>query len=104
MYRQVLTFIADRGQARVTEIQQAFGLSTDMAACLCIELQDARWLTDTVPSACHHLGVDSDCAACPRSSGPDHASPGEAIAFEGCCGINSPYRVTDRGLAYLGRR
>ena len=100
----MLTFIADRGQARVTEIQQAFALSAEMAACLCIELQDAQWLTDTAPSACHHEGADGGCASCPRNAGPGHDSPGDPAAFEGCCGINGPYRLTTRGLDYLGRK
>ncbi len=103
MYQQVLTFVAERGQARVTEIQQAFGLSAEMAACLCIELQDAQWLTDTPPSACPRQGGDGGCGSCAQSACPGHTSPGDPSAFEGCCGINAPFRLTTRGRTFLGQ-
>lgn len=109
MLSDVLRYIAERGGAPVTEIQRVFDLPAEMAAELCIQLQDAGFLADQVLEPCHHLGGGPSCSGCSGGSCRAGASAGHAAggslagAFErGCCGMNAPYVVTSSGLAYLG--
>ncbi|MEB3205568.1 MAG: hypothetical protein VKP57_12815 [Candidatus Sericytochromatia bacterium] len=110
----VLSWVAGRDGARMTEIRSAFGLSPWMAGALVVQLQDAGWLDDPVLGTCHHLGPEADAGSCGSCSGGGCSSQqrvsdvhadlaGSALAFEqGCCGMNQPYRVTDAGLAVVG--
>ncbi|MBM3260601.1 MAG: hypothetical protein FJY99_12780 [Candidatus Sericytochromatia bacterium] len=109
----VLSWVAGRDGARMTEIRGAFGLSPWMAGALVVQLQDAGWLNDPVLGTCHHLGPEADAGSCGNCSGGGCSSQqkvsdvhdelgGSALAFEqGCCGMNQPYRVTDAGLAMV---
>ena len=115
-----MRYIAERGGAPVTEIQKAFDLSPEMAAELCIQLQDAGFVADQALEPCHHLEGASSCSSCSGAScsngrghdsgaGVDpqghHVSEVLADAFkQGCCGMNAPYLITPAGSAYLNRR
>lgn len=123
MLSDVLRYIADRDGAPVTEIKKAFGLPAEMAAELCIQLQDAGFVADQVLEPCHHLEGASSCTTCSGascSSGAEQAGRqgGEqggansphghhmaeilADAFKkGCCGMNAPYFITASGRSYL---
>lgn len=94
MRRDVLTYLKAHGGAPVTEIQRAFDLPSEMAANLMVQLQDAGLLGEQELSRCSHTAgaCGADCAA----------SCSQGNAFErGCCGLNAPYQLTERGQALL---
>lgn len=111
MLIDVLAYIADHQGAPVTEIKKRFDLSSDLAANLLIQLEDAGYLHEQQLEACHHMDssghfVESHGSGCGSgcSSGGCGSACAVGDAFErGCCGMNSPYRVTDRGLDFLAR-
>ncbi|MNL51821.1 hypothetical protein D3C87_1749510 [compost metagenome] len=116
MLYDVLAYIPAHQGAPVTEIKRHFGLSSDMAANLLIQLEDAGYLHEQQLEACHHMdaqgnlkttsqggcgsGGSSGSGGC--SSGGSACAVGEAFE-RGCCGMNSPYRLTPRGEAHLAR-
>lgn len=109
MLIDVLAYIADHQGAPVTEIKKRFELSSDLAANLLIQLEDAGYLHEQELEACHHMDahgnpVQSGCGSSGCSSGGCSSSCAVGEAFErGCCGMNSPYRVTERGMVFLAR-
>ncbi|MBO9541036.1 hypothetical protein J7643_10650 [bacterium] len=114
MLHDVLAYIHAHQGAPVTEIKRHFGLSSDMAANLLIQLEDAGYLHEQQLEACHHMDAQGNfketgggcgsggCGSGGCSSGGGACAVGEAFE-RGCCGMNSPYRVTARGEAFLTR-
>ncbi|HEY9857644.1 MAG TPA: hypothetical protein V6D05_18000 [Stenomitos sp.] len=107
MLIDVLAYIADHQGAPVTEIKKRFGLSSDLAANLLIQLEDAGFLHEQKLDACHHMdehGHFTDAHAGHSGCSGCGSSCAVSVGFErGCCGMNSPYRVTERGIEFLGR-
>lgn len=114
MLIDVLAYLSEHQGAPVTEIKKVFGLGSDLAANLLIQLEDAGFLHEQKLDACHHMDgaghfIDaasgcgsSGCGSGGCGSGGTSCSVGEAFE-RGCCGMNSPYRVTPEGRAFLGR-
>lgn len=111
MLIDVLAYIRDHQGAPVTEIKQRFGLSSEIAANLLIQLEDAGFLHEQQLEACHHMDANGDFVESPSACGTSSCGSGGCgsscavgAAFDrGCCGMNSPYRVTPRGLDFLAR-
>lgn len=115
MLFDVLAYLHDHQGAPVTEIKRHFALSSDMAANLLIQLEDAGFLHEQQLEACHHMDAQGNLKATSQGgcgtgggcgSGGCSSGGGCAVgeAFErGCCGMNSPYRLTARGEAQLMR-
>lgn len=108
MLSDVLRYIAQRDGAPVTEIKKTFDLPAEMAAELCIQLQDAGFVADQVLEPCHHLDGSSSCSSCSGASCSNGTGSGHHIAEvladafkQGCCGMNAPYYITASGRAYL---
>jgi hypothetical protein len=102
--RDVLTFLADRGGAPITEVRKAFDLPSEMAAHLCIQLQDAGFVSEWDLEPCHHQDGVSSCSHCSGAScATEHMSAVlTADDFkQGCCGMNGLLQVTAAGRAYL---
>jgi hypothetical protein len=106
----VLSYLHAHQGAPVTEIKRHFALSSDMAANLLIQLEDAGFLHEQQLQACHHMDAHGNfkqaskggCGGCSSGCGSGGSTCAVGEAFErGCCGMNSPYRLTPRGEAYL---
>lgn len=111
MISEVLRILAESGGAPVTAIRKQLDLPAEMAAHLCIQLQDAGFVTEWELEPCHHQDGESSCthctggnSGCAEDSGPGHHMA-EILAAEdfkqGCCGMNAPYHITAKGRAYL---
>jgi hypothetical protein len=112
MLVDVLAYMAAHEGAPVTEIKRVFELPSDMAANLLVQLVDAGFLFEQPLSACHHMdehghAIEGGCGSAGCGSGgcgSGGTSCAVGDAFErGCCGMNSPYRVTDGGRDFLVR-
>lgn len=109
MIHAVLTYLATHDGAPVTEIQRVFALSADMAANILIQLEDAGLLHEQKLEACHHMDADGNMRSHSPAGGcgsgncaSSEGACGITESFErGCCGMNSPYRLTPRGRAFL---
>ena len=109
MIHAVLSYLQTHDGAPVTEIQRVFKLSADMAANILIQLEDAGFLHEQKLEACHHMDAEGHMLTHSHTSGcgsGNCASAGGACgiteSFErGCCGMNSPYRLTPRGRDFL---
>lgn len=104
MLSDVLRYISDRGGAPLTDVRKQFGLPGEMAANLCIQLQDAGYLADKILEPCHHLeGSETGCTSCSGGTcANDKTHPDDLVGFnQGCCGMNAPYELTATGRVYL---
>lgn len=114
MLYDVLAYMAEHQGAPVTEIKKVFGLPSDMAANVLIQLVDAGFLDEQPLGACHHIDEhgnaitgtagcgDAGCGSGGCGSGGSACSVGDAFE-RGCCGMNSPYRMTTAGHTFLAR-
>ncbi|MBM3273815.1 MAG: helix-turn-helix transcriptional regulator [Candidatus Sericytochromatia bacterium] len=107
--REVLSFLASRGGAPITEVRKAFDLPSEMAAHLCIQLQDAGFVSEWELEPCHHQEGDTSCSHCSGATCSDDGGSGHHMAAvltaddfkQGCCGMNGPLYVTSAGRAFL---
>lgn len=111
MIHAVLSYLLENDGAPVTEIQRVFKLPADMAANILIQLEDAGLLHEQKLDACHHMDADGNMLEQSHAGGcgSGNCSSAEGAcgiteSFErGCCGMNSPYRITPAGKRFLER-